>query len=406
MKIFRQVYIYFISYFFNAGLSFLTISLLTHKLEPRDYGIINLYSAFIVLLTPFISGGIFYPISIEYYKKDSTAYRQFFTSAQVIPLISLTFFTLVCILVRQPIADFLRVTSVWIIVLPITVWWIMNNEITMMMCRMKNKPWGFTFFSTGKNVLEILLTLGLVIALHWGWQGRLLSAIIAPVVLGLFSIYLFYRWQLIAKDIDWQQVRNIAWVSVPFIFERLTIFVLANSDKYFIDKFDLKSTGQVGLYSVGAQIATIVSLVILSMNAAYQPYVFQNLANKHTERVKRVTWLYIGGAALLIVCLFLAMPLLFHFFIGHEFSDARVFAYYLSGAYFMWAIYNAFLAYLLFHGKNRLILYLSLAGMIVSVLLNFYMVPHYGAYGAALTSIITYTLMALLSVICSWKYLR
>ncbi len=406
MKIFRHVYIYFISYFFNAALSFLTISLLTHKLEPRDYGIINLYSAFIVLLTPFISGGIFYPISIEYYKKSREEYQQFFTSAQVIPLLSLIFFTLVCTLFRQPIAGFLRVTSTWVIVLPMTVWWIMNNEITMMMCRIRNKPWAFTIFSTGKNLLEILLTIGLVVVLSWGWQGRLLSAVIAPVALGLFSIYLFYRWHFIAKTVVWKQVQQIAWVSVPFIFERLTIFVLANSDKYFIDKFDLKSTGQVGLYSVGAQIATIVSLVILSMNAAYQPYVFQNLANKNNEKVRKSTWMYIAGAALMIVGLFLAMPLLFRFFIGDQFSGARVFAYYLSGAYFMWAIYNAFLAYLLFHGKNRLILYLSVAGMTLSILLNFFMVPRYGAYGAAVTSIITYTFMALLAVISAWKYLK
>jgi O-antigen/teichoic acid export membrane protein len=72
----------------------------------------------------------------------------------------------------------------------------------------------------------------------------------------------------------------------------------------------------------------------------------------------------------------------------------------------MWGIYNAFLPYLLFHGKNRLILCLSLAGMIVSIVVNFFMVPGYGAYGAALTSIVTYTFMALLSIIYSWKYFK
>jgi O-antigen/teichoic acid export membrane protein len=406
VKIVRHVYIYFISYFVNAGLSFLTISLLTHYLSTSDYGIINLYSAFLTLLTPFITGGILYPLSIEFYKRSNIEYRQYFTNAQVIPLISLVIFTIACILFSYPLANFLHVTTVWIIILPVTVWWIMSNEITMMMCRLKNKPWGFTYFSVGKNLTEILLTIGLVIGLHWAWEGRLLAAVVTPLLLGFLSIYLFYRWHLISKNIEWKQVKHIAWVSVPFIFERLSIFVLANADKYFIDNFDKQGAGNVGLYSVGAQIATLVTLVLLSMNSAYQPYVFQNLAGGHKEKARKSTWMYIGGAGLLVGLLFLLIPLLFRFFIGEAFKDAAIFSYYLVGGYFMWGIYNAFLPYLLFHGKNRLILYVALAGMLLSVGLNFILVPQYGAYGAAITSIITYTFMALLSVIYSVKYFR
>ncbi len=405
MRLRKQVYIYFIAYFFNAALSFFTISLLTHRLTTHDYGIINLYSSFITLLTPFITGGILYPLSIEYYKKSALEYRQFFTNAQVIPLISLTVLTLICFFFRQPVGHFLRVTPIWVVILPIAGWWIMSNEITMLMYRVKNKPWGFALFSTGKNLTEIAITIGLVIGLHWAWEGRLLAVVVAPVLLGLFSVYLFYRWQLIGKQIEWKQVQRIAWVCIPFIFERLTIFVLSNSDRYFIDKFEINGTSQVGLYSVGSQIATIIGLVILSATSVYQPFIFQNLADGNKDKAKKGTGMYILATALVVGLLFLVMPVLFHYFIGDQFKSARIFAYYLSGGYFMWAVYNAFLAYLLFHEKNRLVLYLSLAGMIISVLLNFWMVPQYGALGAAITSIITYTCMALLCMKASWKYL-
>jgi O-antigen/teichoic acid export membrane protein len=404
VRVIRHVYIYFITYFFSAAISFGTIWLLTKNLQPHDYGIINLYSAFITLLTPFITGGILYPLSIEYYKRKPEEYRQFFTNAQAIPLVSVLLFTAICILFQNPLAHFLRVTPVWVILLPVTTWWIMNNEITMMMCRVKNKPWGFALVAIGKNLVEVLLTIGLVIGLNWAWEGRLLSAVIAPIIIGLFSIRIFYRWHFVSNKIEWKKVQHIAWVSIPFIFERLTVFVLANSDKYFIDKFDLNATAKVGLYSVGAQIATIISLVILSMNSAYQPYVFQNLANNHKEKAKKSTWLYIAGAAALVGLVFLGIPILFRFFIGHQYEGAQIYAYYLCGGYFMWGVYNAFLAYLLFHGRNRLITYLSLGGMMVSVVMNFILVPKYGAYGAAITSIVTYSFMALLSVIYSRRY--
>ena len=406
MRLSRQVYIYFISYFFNAGLSFYTISKLTNKLEPYDYGIINLYGSFITLLTPFITGGILYPLSIEYYKKNEDDYRQFFTNAQAIPLISLGVFTAICLFLCQPISAFLRVTPLWVIVLPFATWWIMNNEMALILYRVKNKPWHFALLSVGRNLAETSITLALVIGLHWAWPGRLTALVIAPTLLGLIAVNLFFRWHLIASKIDWQQVKRIAWVCVPFIFERLTVFVLSNSDRYFIDKFDHNGTNQVGLYSVGSQLASIISVVILSMNSAYQPYIFQNLANGNKAKAKKATGLYILAVAVIIAALFAGMPLLFHYFIGGKFKEGRIFAYYLSGAYFMWAIYNAFLVYLLFNGKNRLVLFLSVTGMSISIALNFVLVPLEGAFGAAITSITTYTCMAILSIIYSWKYFK
>jgi O-antigen/teichoic acid export membrane protein len=355
---------------------------------------------------PFVSSGVIYPLSVQYYKKDPETYRQYFTDAQLLTILSLVLFTLIFILFRNPLARFLHVTPVWIIIIPVTVWWIMNNEIMMMMCRMKNKPWSFALFSTGKNLVEILLTIGLVIGLNWAWEGRVLSAALAPMLIGFVSIYLLTRWRLFTKMINWSQVRGIAWVSMPFIFERLTVFVLGNSDKYFIDKFDLKGTEQVGLYSVGAQIASIIFLVILSMNSAYQPYLFANIASGNKAKFKRATGLYILAATCIVGALFLGIPLLFSWFISARFSGAQQFAYYLSGGYFMWAVYNAFLGYLLFHAKNRLVLYISFCGMLFSVLCNFYMVPHFGALGAAITSILTYTFLAVTCLAFAWKYFK
>jgi O-antigen/teichoic acid export membrane protein len=355
---------------------------------------------------PFVSSGVIYPLSVQYYKKDPETYRQYFTDAQVLTLISLVLFSFLFIIFRNPLSRFLHVTPIWIIIIPVTVWWVMNNEIMMMMCRMKNKPWNFALFSTGKNIVEIVFTIGLVIGLGWAWEGRLLSAAVAPVLMGIFSIYILSRWHLFTNKISWSQVRGIAWVSLPFIFERLSVFVLGNSDKYFIDKFDLKGTEQVGLYSVGAQIASIIFLVILSMNSAYQPYLFQSIASGNKSRVKRATGLYILAAAVIVGALFIGIPILFNWFINVRFKGAQVFAYYLSGGYFMWAIYNAFLGYLLFHAKNRLILYISLSGMLVSVISNFYMVPHYGALGAAITSILTYTFLAVTCMGFAWKYFK
>lgn len=404
MKVVRQVYIYFGSYFVNAVISFFTVSLLTNDLTPRDYGIINLYSSFILFLMPFISGGTLFPLSVEYFKQDRESYNNYFTNAQVIPLISLAVFTVFCFAAAVPLASLLRVTPAWIYVLPIATWFIYINEASMMVARNKNQPWLFAGFSVGKSLLEMALTVGLVITLAWGWQGRLASAVLAPLGLLIFSVYFFSRWKLLSGKINWTIVRSIFLLSIPFIFERLSVFVLGSSDRYFIDRFDLDGTEEVGLYGLASQLASIVFLVVVSLNNAYHPYLFKRLSEGHHSVIHKSTFWYIGACAVIVGGMFIALPLLFRFFIGAKFHDAMPYAYILTGGYFMWGIYNAFFGYLIYINKSRQMLYTSVAGMCISLTLNFFMVPAYGAKGAAYTSIITYSVMALICYLYVRKY--
>jgi O-antigen/teichoic acid export membrane protein len=392
---YKQVYIYLASYFINAALSFATVSVLTHHLSPYDYGVINLYSAFLIFLTPFISGGILYPLSVEYFKRKEETYGEYFTNAQAIPLVSLSLFTVACILFQHPLARFLKVSEIWVWIIPVTTWWIMINDTVLVISRNRNKPLLFALLGISKNVAEIALTITLVIGLNMTWPGRLLSAILSPVMLGIVSIYLFNRWRLIQKKVDWADTKRIFLLSLPFVFERLAVFVLGYSDKYFIDKFDMHGTKEVGLYGLGSQLATIVSLVVVSMNSAYQPHLFKKLSEGFKGKIHKSTFWYIGASAGTVGLMFIAIPVLFRFFIGPDFQAARFYAYILCFGYFMWGGYNAFLAYLIYLEKNRTILLISLIGIMVSLLMNFIIVPSLGAKGAAITSVTTYSVMAL-----------
>jgi len=391
----NQVYIYLFSNFINAALSFATVSLLTHHLDTYDYGVINLYSPFLLLLMPFITGGILYPLSVEYFKKDKPAYSNYFTNAQVIPLLSLALFTILCMVFQQPLMRFLKVSAVWIWIMPLTAWLIMINETAMIIARNNNKPFQYAFFSVGKNLAEIGITILLVIGLSWAWQGRLLSAALAPALLGIASVYLFYHWRLIVKKIDWKIVRQIFWVSLPFVFERFTVFVLSNSDRYFIDRYDLNGTKEVGLYGLGSQLAMVIFLVVVSMNSAYQPYLFKKMADGFRGKIHKTTGWYILACTVTVGGMLIALPFLFRYFIGSKYQDAMPYAYILCSGYFMWGIYNAFQAYLIYLNRSKTIIIISAIGMISSLSLNFVLVPSLGAEGAAITSVITYSVMAI-----------
>ncbi|MBL7730766.1 MAG: oligosaccharide flippase family protein [Chitinophagaceae bacterium] len=406
MKVVRQVYIYFGTYFFNAALSFALVSILTRHLSPYDYGVINLYTPFLVLLAPFISGGVIYPLSVEYFKRDQKQYGQFFKNAQVIPFLSLLLFTIICIVLARPLSNLLKVTPFWVCILPVTAWFIFTNEVSMMIARSKDKPWYFAGFSLGKNLLEIIVTLLMVLCLKWHWEGRLASASIAPVLFGLFSFYLYKKWKLLQGDVSVSMVKSIFLMSVPFIFERLSVFILSNSDRYFIDKFDLGGTKEVGFYGLGGQIASIVQIVILSVTSAYNPAIFKWLSEKRFEKAFKLVRLYLFAITFFILLFIIGLPVVYRFFISDEFSKGQYYSTYLIVAYGFWAVYSAFLPYFLFYNEGKKVLFISISGMVLSLLLNAILVPRIGATGALYTSVAVYFTMAILSIFLSkpkWK---
>jgi len=404
LKLQKQLIIYFGVTGINAILSFVITTLLTHEIEPQDYGRIYLYSSFLNFMTPFITAGILAPLSVEYFKRSHDSYSRFFTNAQLIPLISLCLLTVLCFFFQNPLAHFLKVKNYWIWVLPLTAWCIMIYETTQMLTRNNNKPWQFAIFAVGKSGLEMLLTILFVLALHWSWQGRLLSAAAAPLFLAIVSIWLYRRWRLIEKQIDRKLVKQIFILSLPFIFERLGVFIMNSSGQYFIDNMVADGTAEVGLFSLGNTIAQILFLVVLSMNYAYQPHLFKKLSEGLKNRLHRTTIWYIMAVAAAAVLLFIGIPVLFRYFLGAKYAGAENYAYLLCIGCFMWGVYNAFQGYLIYIHKKGLILYLAIFGMLTSLLTNYFFVKKYGTVGAAYSSILTYTLMAVCCYLMVHRY--
>ena len=94
MRQFKTLTIYGFTVAINALISFGTFSLLTHYLSEVDYGIINLYNALAVSLTPFIASGVPFVLNVDFFKLNHQEFRSHLTNALVIPVANTFFFTL------------------------------------------------------------------------------------------------------------------------------------------------------------------------------------------------------------------------------------------------------------------------------------------------------------------------
>jgi O-antigen/teichoic acid export membrane protein len=400
LKKLKPLTVYGLSIFSNAAISFATFSLLTHHLNEVDYGIINLYNSFILLLMPFISIGVPFVLNVDYFKMNEENYRNQFTSAMVIPIIAFVFFTLLSFIFYKYVQSVTKVNFFFTIAIPFTCLMFVLNDVMLNLFRNKEKYFLFAGFSFAKNILEVSITILLVLGLGFNWTGRLGSSIIALLFGSCILLYIIKRWHFISRKFSKSAMISVLLAGLPFIPERLAIFTLGYSDRFFIDHYN--STADVGFYSAGAQIALIVNLAILTLNNTFYPNLFRQLSETVMDYkgIKKNVWLFIGLSALITFIVIISVPFFFKFFIGHNFQPGKMYAINLAIGFFFWSIYNVFIVFLLNFKKNGLIMRISISGMMLSLILNFFLVPYYGAIGATYTSITVYFFMAFVTIFC------
>ena len=398
--------IYAISTFLNAAISFLTFSLLTHHLNEVDYGIINLYNGFIIFLAPFISVGVQFTLSVDYFKMDAATYRNHFTTSMVIPLAAFFIVTLLCIAFGGIIESFIQVGWLYVLIIPVLCFITTLNDIALNLIRNKGSHYLFAGFSVVKNVVEIGLTILFIIGLNHHWQGRLNSNIITLAISLVVILFLFNKWKLLSGSYDKKDVKKVFFLSLPFVPERLAIFVLGYSDRFFINYYN--GTDDVGFYSAGAQIALIVNLVILTLINTFHPLLFRKLSEQDVNysAIKKICYSYLGISIVICLLLIIVTPLIFDIFIGPDFQAGQVYAFNLIIGSFFWALYNLFLSFLLNHKRNKLIMVISIFAMALSLALNFFLVKNFGALGATYTNILVYFSMAVFALFFVHKSYR
>lgn len=397
MRNYRTVFVYFFTYFFTAAVSFAVVSLLTHYLSTADYGVVNLYSSFTLLLTPLLTGGILNTVNVEFFKKSSRLFGLFLSDALMIPLLGTIFFTAIVFLFDGSIASLLGVNRYFVWLLPCSASFLLLYEIVTGIARNKNAVGLFAGLSIGKVLLEAGFSLLFVLYFHLTWKGRIGGSLAGYSLLMVPVVIILYRMGYLQKFSGWQNVKHILIISAPFIPERLASFVLSSSDRYFINHY--VSISEVGLYGIGSQIAIIVNLSLLSMNSFFFPYIMRAIKqweDKKEGKTGRAIGIYFLVSLIAIMGVLIATPFVFKWFIGKNFQAGQQYAILLTLAYIPWAVYQALLPVLLYFQQNKFIMITSIVAMCVSLFSNFLLVPRIGATGAAITLLIVNVVLMLI----------
>ena len=370
------------------------VPLYTRILLPSDYGVLNLINTTFYFVGIFVVFALDNSVARWFFDNEDEKERKkpvaswFWFQFAVAVFVAIIFILLSSplskLIVNKDLSQLFIIPSITIIssILPTIIWnWL----------RLQRKPWLTVGLSTASILLTITLNVVFTIVLKMGIKGILLAALVSNSVYSLVAIALMKDW-LNWKYFSLDVLKKMLIYALPLLPTSLAFWILNSSSAYFLNAYWTKD--EVGLYSIGSSIASAVSIVIGAFQMAWGPFAFSIMNKPEAKRVySTVLTLYtlVATFTALTVALFSKEVLLI-------FTTSKYYpAYLVSGILSFNAIIYGF-AYVGSIGssiakKTSPVAIAVLLGSVLTVVSYFLLVPHLGKEGAAISTLIGYTII-------------
>lgn len=231
-----------------------------------------------------------------------------------------------------------------------------------------------------------------LIAFAWARFGEL-----ALAAVGLVMVYQTSGQDLKAWCSSLPRAKKLLTESWPLIVSGIAIYVYSTIDQIMLGSFN--QTVQLGIYAAAVKISQIFDFIPSIMQISFFPKLTEAKAQGESEYIKKFQAYF---DLTLILWIMVAIPVslfsnyVVHFLYGDNYAaSATVLSIYV------WAQFGSGFgvarnAFIMIEGKAHNELYLTFTGASLNIILNWYLIPKYGAIGATVATLITYFVVAVL----------
>jgi len=395
----------------------------TRIFNKVDYGAITELYAYVAFLLVILTYGM-ETAFFRFSSKDRSNGQLIFSTAATSILVTSVLFIAFIYLSHQNIADLLGYSSNpefillfgWIVALDTFV------TIPFARLRLQNKAIRFALV----NLTSILVNIGLNLFFFLYCPMALENGVswIEPFYNPSFGIGYVFISNLIASatklilllptiagikaGFSPQVLKQLLPYAIPLLFLGLAGIINETFDRVAFEMLSglpkEEAAAELGIYGACYKVAMLLSIGIQAYRFAAEPFIFSLSKGKKSEKVQADAMKYYFISALLICLTLICFQDISLLLIGEEFRVGAPVIPILLGAYLLYgAVFNLSFWYKL----NDKTLYgagIALAGAVVTLFLNVWLVPEISYYGSAIATLAAYALMTICSFILMRKY--
>jgi len=430
--------IYFVGLASQAAVNFLLVPVYSRYLQAEGFGQLELVSNFLQIAIFLFTIGISAAI-VKVYVQDAKSDQERRTIVMTAFWLTLPLTFIGSLLVfgaSSQIAGFLLGAKDFaglFAVASVTLFFSVFNSLAFSIMRSQEISGRYTLINLVKFSLFLLFNLILLISWRAGVKGVLWSDLIVQIIVAILFIGIFVRPGALSKasrvtdqgksktlnkalhtlkitkfgltDFSIFYAKKLLEFGVPMIPSTIAMFIVGLSDRYFL-RF-MTDLSQVGIYSLGYKIGFIIFVLIVSPFQLAWPTFSYDIAKKradHKEIFARVLTYFILASCLASLVLSLFAKEFIYIMSTAEFAEAAKVVPWIAGSYVFLGIHFAVVQGLHIKEKTKFYPLIIFAPAVLNLILNYFMIGWWQMTGAAIATLVSFLVMAVLTFWLSQKY--
>ena len=383
-------------------ISFITVPIFTRLMPTEEYGIYSTYLSWYSILTVICTLNLHNCVYINGVTRAETEEEK---DAVAIPLLSLAAtITVICfaiyLIFHQWFNQWMKLPTIIVCLIfvqilfepPVLFWSIKQRfeykYISLVICTI-----AMVVCNSGLGIIFVTL------ADRNESVARVISIVLVQIIFGgWFYLYFFKRGKKLFSTENWKHSLS---VSLPLVPHGLSLSILSSSDRILI--MSLIGASEAAIYSVAYSAGFVVNVLKNSIVDALRPWIYEKIKQKQFVEIREKTK-PILIIVMAITFLFVAFaPEIIAVMAPKEYQDAIYVIPPVAASSFFTFLYNMFSAVSFYFEKTKKIMYASVSGAIINLILNFLFIPKFGYIAAAYTTLFSYMFFSVCHYLIMYK---
>lgn len=405
-------------------LSFLLVRLYTDKLEnASDYGVVTIVFAWLVFMNVVLSYGMETSF-FRFYNTENNKQKVIQTSTISIFWSSILFLV-IALLFKNDIAS-----NSWINVdvqyVSYAIWILVLDALTVIpfsKLRINQRPIVFAFVKIGNTVINLLLNIFFIIYLPKIVQSNP-DGIFSLIYIENFQIGYIFVSNLIASlltlvyflphyikikwEFDMELWKKMMKYSLPILVAGIAFAVNEHFDKILLEKILPEDIAkhEVGVYGACYKLGLFMVLFATAFRLGIEPFFFSYAQNENAPKTYATITKYfvIFGSLILLGVIVFADVLKMIMIPNTAYWEAMKVVPLIILANFFLGIYHNLSVWYKLTDKTKMGAYISIVGAVLTLVLNYILIPKYSYMGSAIATLTAYGSMMLVSYMLGRKY--
>ncbi len=374
----------------QKGIAFITTPIFTRLMSTEQYGQYSIYLSwlhvFTIITTLRLTGAVFNK-GMSKYKDDRDTYTA--TMQTVTFVLAVIGFIVYLIFRRQinaltELPTFIMVAMfAELLVTPAIEFWTVRKRYEYIYRPIVSRTILMAVMNAVVGIAAVLLT-------ENKGYARILSCV--AVNLGFGTVLFLYNARR-GKSLYKREYAEFAIrFNLPLLLHYFSQYVLDQSDRIMVQK--LVSMGAAGIYSVAYSIGLLLRIVTTSINSAMTPWQYERLEKREYKKLDDtmfMVFIVVSGCCFVLSS---CAPEIMRILADEKYYEGVYVIPPVSMGLFFSFMYTTFANVEFYYDKNKFSMYISSAGALLNLVLNYFGIKMFGYIAAAYTTLICFILFA------------